>query len=190
MTRSEVLYVVDGAGRNVNLTLAPVSPRVRAAFTTRGDIVLGLTATVAVSLTTEVVDDEGVVTVVPVVGGPVTLPSVAGFTVTPTTVATDGQGVARFTVRCHLVGTANATVDHAGWQGTVTLPSCVPPPPPGAPDPGPDGPAPSQQPIALTAPPVTPTPTPTPAPTAAPGAVNRGSVANARPGSGPSNGGD
>lgn len=141
MSRSEVLFVPEDSSRDLDLPLISVTPEPRATFTTRGDIYLGLSATVAVSLTSSSVNGDGFIEVAPLMGGTVSLASVAGFTVTPSVTTTDGNGVARFTVRCHELGTASTTMTYNEWRGTVGLPTCVPrpTPPPLPPGIGPDG---------------------------------------------------
>lgn len=128
MENSTVFFLDDGDARRLDLVLNEISSEPRAAFTTRGDIYLGLTATVAVSLTEHRVGADGVIEVIPLVGGELTLPSRPGFTVTPEVASTDGAGVARFTVRCHQVGSATSTISYLDYRGTVELPRCVPVP--------------------------------------------------------------
>ncbi|MEL7156663.1 MAG: carboxypeptidase regulatory-like domain-containing protein [Actinomycetota bacterium] len=128
MERSVVFFLDDDGSRRLDLVLVEVASGPRAAFTTRGNVYLGLTASVAVSLTEHRVGADGVVEIAPLAGGKVTLTSPPGFTVTPAEASTDGSGVARFTVRCHRVGTAGANVGYLDWTGPVTLPPCVPRP--------------------------------------------------------------
>lgn len=128
MENSTVFFLDDGDARRLDLVLTEVSSEPRAAFTTRGDMYLGLTATVAVSLTEHRVGPDGVVEVLPLMGGQLSLPSRPGFTVTPEVASTDGSGVARFTVRCHQVGSATSTITYLDYTGTVALPRCVPVP--------------------------------------------------------------
>lgn len=128
MENSTVFFLDDGDARRLDLVLNEISPEPRAAFTTRGDIYLGLTATVAVSLTEHRVGADGVIEIVPLMGGEVSLPSRPGFTVTPEVAGTDGSGVARFTVRCHQVGSTTSTISYLDYTGSVALPRCVPVP--------------------------------------------------------------
>lgn len=147
MEHSVVFFLDDDGSQRLDLILVDVSPDPRAFYTTRGDVYLGLTASVAVSLTEHRVGPDGVVDIVPLAGGEVAMSSPPGFTITPATAVTDGSGVARFTVRCHRVGTAGSTIDYLDWRGAVILPTCIPRPAEPA---EPAAPEPAQTPVSLT----------------------------------------
>ncbi len=103
---------------------------------------LGGRSVVAVTVGRQVVDVDGRSVVSPLVGTSVT----AAFSpivslLSSSTVATTEGGVARFLVRCDLVGTSSVTVSADEQNSVFTIPACVPPPPPPEPDPDPESPA-------------------------------------------------
>ncbi|MGF1595659.1 MAG: hypothetical protein ACFCVK_01815 [Acidimicrobiales bacterium] len=133
---SQVLFLHDRASVELPLTVAPVDPTPVMTFADGGDIHVGLTGTVAVSVTAATVDENGIAVVAGLAGAIVTLTPSPGVTLTPPVVVADTDGVARFTMTCNGLGTASATATHDGASTTFGLPRCIPlPPPPPPPSP-------------------------------------------------------
>lgn len=134
MADSAVFFLEEGEPRSLTFTLEPVDPTPRLRFDHRGEIQVGGTGTVAVSVTTRSVDQDGFVVVSGVAGAVVTLEVSGPATVASSPATADGDGVARFVVACTGPGSASATITHQAQSLPVTLPLCVAPPPP-PPDP-------------------------------------------------------
>jgi hypothetical protein len=145
MNGSEVLFLSDDQRATFDLTIAPVDPGPHLSFTYWGDLYLGHTGTVAASVTTRTVGDDGVVTIDGVPGAVVTLAPSSGLVALPGEVRAGPDGVARFELRCDRLGASVGVVQYQNRRATFTLPDCVPvPPPPPPPEPeddaGADGP--------------------------------------------------
>lgn len=128
MNGSQVLFLNENEAETLDLPIRPIDPGPQLSFTHMGDIHLGLTGTVAASVTTRTIADDGLVYVSGVAGAVVTLTPTPGVTVSPTPAVTDSSGVARFVLRCHRVGSASAVVQYENRRATFTLPNCVEPP--------------------------------------------------------------
>lgn len=138
-TTSEVLFLDAGEARTVDVVVAQVETQPQLGFTHRGDIFVGLTGSVAVSVTTRSVGADGLVDLNGVSGARVTLAPSANVTANAFEVAADGSGVARFLIECYQPGPASAVITYDGRRATATLPNCRPlptvvPPAPGEPE--------------------------------------------------------
>ncbi len=129
MRSSEVFFLGADEAKALVLELDGVDPQPRMRFAHRGDIELGGTGTVAVTVTTRTVDGDGVIEVSGLAGAIVGLVPTAEVTVAPGLASADGDGVARFVLTCQKLGTPTATVSHQGVAIAVDLPDCVAPPP-------------------------------------------------------------
>lgn len=140
MERSEVRFVANGERVDLPISLVAVDTEPKVAVVGAGDIFLGLTGSVAVTLTTTTVDEEGRIVVAGVGGVPIDLTIDQRVTAASTTAVTDDDGVARFVLRCEELGRPTAAVGFDDRIEPVTLPSCVavPPPPPPSPEPAPE----------------------------------------------------
>ena len=125
MNGSQVLFLNEGESVTVDLSVGAVDYGAQLSFTHMGDIGLGLTGTVAVSVTTRRIAADSVVHVSGVAGAFVTLAPTAGVMALPAVAAADADGVARFVLRCHSVGSASAVVQYQNRRATFTLPNCV-----------------------------------------------------------------
>ncbi len=130
MTESHVFFLPDDQDKALDLVVDGVDSKIQMSFAAGGDIYLGLTGTVAVSVTTRSIDAQGFTVVSGVPGAIVTLAPTAEATAQPSVVVADTDGVARFVVRCEQLGTATAVAKHQEQVASFTLPSCVPAPPP------------------------------------------------------------
>lgn len=126
MTLSYTLFLNDGETENTDLIIGPVDPGPYLGFTHRGDIHVGLTGTVAVSVNTRSIGDNGLVNVSGVAGAAVSLTPSPGVTSIPAEAVTDGSGVARFVLQCHRQGPASGVIRYNQWQATAVLPNCRP----------------------------------------------------------------
>lgn len=139
MTESVVFFLADGQARPVDLQASRVDTEPTMTLVDAGDIYLGLSGTVAVSVTTRAVDDDGVIVVSGLAGAIVTVAPTAEVTATPSIATADGDGVARFVITCAALGSPDLLVQHEDDVRTFDLPDCVPVPQPPAPaeaDPG------------------------------------------------------
>lgn len=140
MTGSSVFFLGGDDRRPLNFALDPVDTTPRMSFSKKGDIYLGGTGTVAVSVKVRSVDDEGVAVTNGLAGAVITLAPTGAATLGPgtaapvpgasATVTADGDGVARFTLTCNTLGTTTAVITHQDQRATVDLPACIPVPPP------------------------------------------------------------
>ena len=140
MTGSTVFFIGGDESRPLDFTLDPVDTTPRMTFSKKGDIYLGGTGTVAVSVKVRTVDDEGVITTGGLAGAIITLTptgsaTLGGGSAVPVpgasaTVTADGDGVARFLLTCNALGTTTAVISHQQQTSTVDLPACIPVPPP------------------------------------------------------------
>ena len=135
MTTSVVRFLGHDERLRLELIVGPVDASPQMAFAHRGDLYVGLTGTVAVTVTSRRVDAEGLVVVYGVAGQPVTLTAGSAVTITPGASTTDTDGVARFVVRCDQQGTWPATAEATGLTTSYVLPPCRPVP---APTPSPE----------------------------------------------------
>ncbi len=144
MASSQVLFVDAGSEVDLDLTVAPLDPEPRAGIVSGGDIYVGLTGTVAVSITTESMAEDGLVVVAGVADATVTVTAGPEVELAPAAIGlTDADGVVRFTVRCLQAGVPSALIGYLDRITTVTLPTCLPMPPPliePVPSDDPDGP--------------------------------------------------
>ena len=134
MNSSEVLFVVDAESVNLDLAVAPIDPALKLRFASPGEVVVGFTATVAVSVTTSSVDHDGFELVTGVGEQTVTLTPGPGIMVSPTSAVTDADGVATFGVWCVSEGNFGAEISHETGVEPVSLADCVAEPPPGEDD--------------------------------------------------------
>ncbi|MFV0260124.1 MAG: carboxypeptidase regulatory-like domain-containing protein [Acidimicrobiales bacterium] len=147
-TGSTVVFVDDGSETEVATPVAAVDPTPFLSIVDSGTMYVGLPATVAVTVAARGVDDGGAATIAGVAGVTVTLSSTSGLAVTAPMVATDADGVARFSVRCRQAGPGTVTATATTATATAALPAClaVPeassprPDPPAGTDPGGLGP--------------------------------------------------
>lgn len=130
MPGSEVFFLAEAETRQVELSIAAVEDEPVMNLFDGGDIYLGLTGEVAVSVTVRSVDDDGLIVVSGVPGAIVVLQPSPQVTATPAVAVADHDGVARFTLRCNQLGPVSALVQHQTDVRTFQLPSCVPLPPP------------------------------------------------------------
>lgn len=140
MTGSSVFFLGGDERRPLDFTLDPVDTTPRMSFSKKGDIYLGGTGTVAVSVKVRSVDDDGVAVTNGLAGAIITLAPTGSATLGPgtgapvpgasATVTADGDGVARFVLTCNALGPSTAVVTHQDQRMTVDLPACVPVPPP------------------------------------------------------------
>ncbi len=146
MTGSTVFFLGGDERRPLDLALDPVDTGPRMSFSKKGDIFLGGTGTVAVSIKVRSVDDDGVAVTNGLAGAIVTLTPTGAATLGPdtgaapvpgasATVTADGDGVARFHLSCTTLGTSTAVIAHQDQRATADLPACIPVPPPTVPDP-------------------------------------------------------
>lgn len=153
MTGSAVFFLGGDERRPLDFALDPVDTTPKMSFSKKGDIYLGGTGTVAVSVKVRSVDDDGVAVTNGLAGAIITLaptgaatlgtgttPPAPGVPGPSATVTADGDGVARFTLTCNTLGTTTAVITHQDQRATVDLPACVPvPPPTTVPDPAATG---------------------------------------------------
>jgi len=140
MTGSTVFFLGGDERRPLDFTLDPVDTTPRMSFSKKGDIYLGGTGTVAVSVKVRSVDDDGVAVTNGLAGAIITLAPTGSATLGPgtgapvpgasATVTADGDGVARFLLTCNTLGPSTAVVAHQDQRMTVDLPACIPVPPP------------------------------------------------------------
>ncbi len=178
MTGSSVFFLGGDERHPLDFALDPVDTTPKMSFSKKGDIFLGGTGTVAVSVKVRTVDDEGVAVTNGLAGAIITLTPTGSATLGAGTAApvpgasatatADGDGVARFVLTCNTLGTTSAVITHQDQRATVDLPACIPVPPPPTTVPDPAGTSPVN-PAAVGA---SSSPTPTTVP------------AGARPGSG------
>jgi len=147
MTGSTVFFLGGDERRPLDFALDPVDTTPRLSFSKKGDIYLGGTGTVAVSVKVRSVDDDGVAVTNGLAGAIITLTPTGAASLGPgagapvpgasATVTADGDGVARFVLACNALGPSTAVVAHQDQRMTVDLPACVPvpPPPTSVPDP-------------------------------------------------------
>ena len=136
MAGSEVLFLEAKEWATLDLELDEVDPTPTLSYTDRGKIYQGLSGTIAISVTTRTVDDEGISVIAGLPGAIVTVSPSSGVVIGPVVAVTDGDGVARFTVRCLGLGRPFVIASHGELQQSFGLPECVPiPPPPPPPDP-------------------------------------------------------
>jgi hypothetical protein len=142
--QSHVLFVDDDEPLELDLEVEPVDEGAKLTFSDGGAIYVGLSGTVAVTVTQQSVDADGYVVVAGVPGAVVTLAASAGVTVSPPVAVADGAGVARFVVSCQRPGPMTGITSYGEEAVWVALPECLPPPPvtaPPNPDPAPVDPA-------------------------------------------------
>lgn len=131
MTRSEVLFLDDEGISETDFIIGPVDPQPLIEFVEAGSMYNGLTGTVAVTLSQRVVDAEGRILIVPIPGATVDIRLGSEVTsLSGLAQVTDGQGAARFLLRCNTVGTGRLVARYGHLQRTFTLPSCLPIPKP------------------------------------------------------------
>lgn len=145
MSGSQVFFLDHDANRETELALDLIDADPRVALTDGGNIYVGLSGTVAVSVTSETVDPDGRVVVRGLPGTVVTFNPSAGVSASTSVAVTDDDGVARFTLQCLTEGRSIVNVRHSAdvrEQPTdpervhvFALPACVPIPPPPAPSP-------------------------------------------------------
>lgn len=140
MPGSEVLFLAEAETRQLELSLEAIEDQPVMSVFDGGDIYLGLTGQIAVSVTVRTVDDDGLIVVSGLPGAVVLLQPSPQVTATPMVAIADHDGVARFTLRCNQLGPVTAFVQHQDDIASFPLPSCVPlPPPPPPPPPATDG---------------------------------------------------
>jgi hypothetical protein len=125
---SEVLFLNEGQSLTLDLAVDPVEDRARLSLVDSGDIHVGFTGTVAVTVTRQSVDADGYVVMSGVPGAAVTLEPSAGVTVSPATASADPDGVARFVIRCEQAGAKFAVARHEAEATWYALPDCLPTP--------------------------------------------------------------
>lgn len=140
MTGSSVFFLGGDERRPLDFALDPVDTTPRMSFSKKGDIFLGGTGTVAVSVKVRSVDDDGVAVTNGLAGAIITLTPTGSATLGAGTAApvpgasatatADGDGVARFVLTCNTLGTTTAVITHQDQRATVDLPACIPVPPP------------------------------------------------------------
>ena len=140
MPASEVFFLDDGAVRRTDLPLEEIDPEPRVTLTDRGDIYVGLSGTVAISITAQTVDPDGRVVISGLPGTLVAFDASSGVVTSPAFALTDDDGVARFTVDCltegrpivHVRHSADVRIDPDDPEPIhgFALPACVPIPPP------------------------------------------------------------
>ena len=129
---SQVFFLNDDEPVTLDLAVESVDDVAGMSLVDGGDIYVGLTGTVAVTVTSQTVDTDGYVVVSGSAGAIVTLVPSAGVTVSPAPAIADADGVARFVVRCDRAGSMAAVArqdDNAVW---FELPDCLTPPQPSA----------------------------------------------------------
>ncbi len=176
MTESQVFFLADEEINTVELVLDEVRYEPHMSLVDAGNIYLGLTGSIAVSVTYQTVDEDGLIIVSGLPGAIVTIYPSHGITATPTVAVADTDGVARFTLRCHDLGSKTALVQHQEDVQSFALPSCVPippPPPPPTTAPAPVETTPDGLPV-VTVPPATAPPTTAPTTLATPPANGGG----------------
>ncbi|MDH5291580.1 MAG: carboxypeptidase-like regulatory domain-containing protein, partial [Acidimicrobiia bacterium] len=146
MTGSTVFFLGGDEHRPLDFTLDPVDTTPRMSFSKKGDIYLGGTGTVAVSVKVRSVDDDGVAVTNGLAGAIITLTPTGSATLGPgtgtpvpgasATVTADGDGAARFVLTCNTLGSGTAVITHQNQRMTVDLPACIPVPPPPTTGPG------------------------------------------------------
>lgn len=124
MTLSHTLFLNEGETEDTDLIIGPIDAGPYLGFTHRGAIHVGLSGTVAVSVNTRSIGDDGLVNVTGIAGATVVLVPSSGVTAVPTEAATDGSGVARFVLQCHQQGPVSGVIRYDRWQATAALPSC------------------------------------------------------------------
>ena len=147
MGGSELLFLGADEAASLDLTIGPVDPGPHLSFTYRGDLYLGHTGTVAVSVTTSTVGDDGVVAISGVPSALVSLAPSPGLVAVPGQVVAGADGVALFQLRCDQVGPGFGVVQHGNRRATFVLPTCVEVPvaqPQPLPESGPDSDASSE----------------------------------------------
>ena len=140
MPGSQVFFLDEGANRQTDLTLDEVSADPRVELIEAGSIYVGLSGTVAISITAQRVDEDGRVVVDGMPDTVVVFEPSPGVSTSPTVALTDADGVARFSVRCVDEGRPFVNVRHSAdvkerpedpdRVHSFTLPACIPIPPP------------------------------------------------------------
>jgi len=164
---SKVFFAEDGEAVRLAILVQPVQTALTVELVHRGRVYKGLSGTVAVVVTNEAVDADGIATAGGVANLRVNLTPSGGVTLAPGAAITDVDGVARFRMTCHQLGQFSAVATIGVEARPFALPPCQPAPP--------------AQTIVVQP----PAPTPAPAPTLAPTTPT-----NNAPGSGASTGAD
>jgi hypothetical protein len=125
---SEVLFLAQHETKTFDLGVEPLDDEPVLTFADAGDIYAGLTGTVAITVTTNAIDEAGLLAAIGLPGEVVSLEPSSGVTVTPAEVITDVDGVARFQVRCLREGSVTAIARHQEDEIFVILPDCIPQP--------------------------------------------------------------
>lgn len=128
MTTSAVLFLRQGEVRALDLEIGPIDGQPQVGFTHRGDVYVGLTGSVAVSVTTRSIGADGLVDLNGIPGAVVGFSPSANVTANAAVVTANGAGVANFLIECHQPGPATATITYANLRATATLPNCRPVP--------------------------------------------------------------
>lgn len=126
MAESEVFFLDAGTTETLDFGLHAIDPSASMSYADRGDIYVGLSGTVAISVTTRTVDSNGIVVVSGVPGAIVGLTPSAGVTLAPSIAVADTDGVARFVVTCQVPGSPVAAAVLDGRAKTFNLPDCIP----------------------------------------------------------------
>ena len=130
MSGSHVFFLAEAETGRVDLAIEAVESEPVMSLFDSGDIYLGLTGEIAVSVTVRTVDENGLTVVSGLPGAIVMLQASPQVTASPPVAVADHDGVARFTLRCQQLGPASALVQHQADVRSFPLPSCVPLPPP------------------------------------------------------------
>jgi hypothetical protein len=150
MPGSDVFFLDEGVNRATDLVLDEVTDDARVALVDAGSIYVGLSGTVAISITAQRVDDDGRVVVDGLPGTVVVFEPSLGVSTSPLVAVTDADGVARFSIRCLNEGRPYVNVRHSAdvrerpddpeRVHTFALPACIPIPPPPPPTTAPPAP--------------------------------------------------
>lgn len=128
---AELMFLEAGAAVNVSTVLSAFQPTTSLALNGGQESYPGQEQTVAIVVSTTIVDEEGRILIVPVAGTPVTITVNGSATLLSSNVVlTDAGGASLFRIRCDRIGgiTYKAEADLVPLSGSI--PSCIAEPPP------------------------------------------------------------
>lgn len=129
---SEVRYVPDEEKAEFAFSMWGIDPTPRMEFVDGGPIYAGLPGSVAVVLSQQAIDENGIVVTTPVVGGLITIEVTPEVTVASSPIQLTGlDGAARFTLNCTGSQSGGTLIARSGeLSAAFPLPGCRPLPTP------------------------------------------------------------